>query len=305
MRFRTRAVASARRQRALAAIGGVAIAVLLVVGVPEVTHPVTSCALGAKVGSAWIWTPGILLNVPLGGGAAWGDRQLNWTFSSGSLVVGELPTGGGGSALELGSNETGINGVFGLANWSFYEAQNRSTAYGTGNPCTQPYVAEIHNGLNCGAVGNLSSVLVLPDNASDAVQPHYIPSANCSYESATPGATLYFDTSYHSAAAGSPYTSETIRLCGFGYDSPLDVSLTGVAGYPIDVSMTVGGATIRAMGFVRWAGPSPTPEGNVPTAQYSLPNGWAWNISTIEAGTLPTVANPTTTSLLAFERSAC
>ena len=300
MRFRTRAAADARRQMAVAIGAGIVAASLLVIGVPEVTHPATSCSLGAEIGSAWIWTPGILVNVPLGGGAAWGSGSLNWTFSSGSLIVGKLPKGGGGGALELGSDETGINGFFGLGNWSFYQAQNRSTAFGTGYPCTQPYVAEIQDGVSCGAVGNLSSILALPDNASDAVQPHYMPPQICSYESATPGAALWFDTTYHSGRPESPYASETIRLCGFGYNAPLNVSLTGVAEYPIDVSMTVGGTTISATGHVRWANP-----GFTPTAEYSLPKGWAWNISAMGAGILPTIDNPTTTSLLAFERSAC
>lgn len=79
----------------------------------------------------------------------------------------------------------------------------------------------------------------------------------------------------------------------------------GVADYPIVVSVTVHGTTIRAMGFVRWAGPTPTPEGLVQTSEYSLPNGWIMNVSTIGSGVLPTVANPTTTSLLALERTAC
>jgi len=290
------------------AIGvGIAIAITLVVGVPEIAQPVTSCRLGPEVASAWIWTPSILVNVPLGGSAAWGSNQLEWTFVSGSLVTGTNPANDGGSALLPGSDEVGINGAVGLGQWSVYRTQNVSSAFGTGSPCGQPYVAEVSGGLICGAVGNLSTILPLADNASDLDQPHSVPPVfpqSCP-QAATAGASLWFDTAYHSALPGSAYDSETIRLCGPSFTAPLNVSLDGVAEYPVVVSIPVIDGTVHASGYLSWKGPSQTVLGFVPTAEYSLPDGSVWNISTLEPGALPTLAGPSTTSLLAFERSSC
>jgi hypothetical protein len=286
---------------------GVAVAVILVVGVPEIAQPVTTCTLGPEVASAWIWTPSILVNVPLGGSAAWGSSQLGWTFISGSLVTGASSPYGGGTALEPGSAEVGINGDVGLGNWSIYRAQNVSSAFGTGSPCGQPYVSEINGGLICGAVGNLSTILPLPDNASDLDQLHSVPPVfpqSCP-QAATAGASLWFDTAYHAGATGTPHESETVNLCGPLFTAPLNVSLDSVAEYPVVVTVPVNGGTVHASGYLSWQGPSATPAGLIPTAEYSMPNGWLWNISTIEPGVLPTTFNPSTTSLLAFERSTC
>jgi hypothetical protein len=285
------------------AIGlGVALSLTLVVGLPELTKPVTTCALGSEIDSAWIWTPGILVNVPDGGSASWSSVQLNWTFSSGSLVVGALPGPKGGSSLFPGSNEYGINGDIGLADWGIYQARNASSAFGANSACTQPFVAESLSPLSCGAVGNLSSILVLPDNSSDVQELHVVPPQPCSIESATPGAEVWFDTSYHPAGTGGSYQSETISLCGSSFNGPLNVSLPGVAEYPIEISMPHDGTQIRASGFLAWAGLAPN---NAATAAYSLPKGWTWNVSAVVPGVLPTVSDPVTTSLLAFERLAC
>lgn len=282
---------------------GVTVAVAMVVALPELAKPVTTCALGGEEGSAFIWTPSVLVNVPMGGSAAFGVvRGADWVFSSGSVVVGVTPYVGGWWSLSPGTGELGINGGFGLANWTFFAVHNVSQAFGVNRPCSQPYVAEITSPMSCAGSGNLSAILVLPNNATDGVQPHYMPPQPCSIESATPGASAWFDTSYHSAATGSPGSSESLQLCGPPSDSPLNVSLAGPAAYPIVVSMLSGGRTIHASGSVVWAGP--TPDG-MPSAVYSLPSGWAWNVSTIGPGVLPTVANPSTTALLAFERSAC
>lgn len=286
------------------AIGvAVIVASAVVVGIPELTNPVTTCSLGREIGSASIWTPGILVNVPFLGSAAFSSNQIEWIFSSGSLQVGATPRDGGGG-LSPGPPEFGINGFFGLANWSFFEAQNHSQAFGTGTPCTQPYVAEITSALSCGALGNLSTILVLPNNVSDAVQPHTIPlSYSCNQGmTPSPGASIWFDTSYHVGGTSGSGASESLRLCGFPYTAPLNVSLWGPASYPIVVSMLADGQTIRATGNFVWSDSNPHAS---PAAEYSLPNGWVWNVSTVGPGTLPTPSNPSTTSLLAFERSSC
>ncbi len=299
---------TAGRLTSVAVVVGVAIAIALVVGVPEIAQPVTSCTLGPEVATAWIWTPSVLVNVPLGGSAAWGSIQLGWTFVSGSLVA-RTPNPGylGGAALSPGSNEVGINGVVGLGNWSVYRTQNVSSAFGTGSPCGQPYVAEVNGGLTCGAGGSLSTVLPLPDNASDLGELHSVPpvSPQSCPQAATPGAELWFDTAYHAGAATGPYASETIQLCGTSSATPLNVSLGTAAEYAVVVSVPVSGGVVHASGDLSWNGSVATPFGIIPTAEYSLPGGWVWNISTEEPGTLPTVTNPSTTALLAFERSSC
>jgi len=298
---------AARRLTSVAVVVGIAIAITLVVGVPEIAPSVTTCTLGPKVASAWIWTPSVLVNVPLGGSAAWGSNQLGWTFVSGSLVMATDPANGGGAAQLPGSNELGIDGAVGLGNWTVYQTENVTSAFGSGSPCGQPYVAEINSSLICGAVGNLSTILPLADNASDLGELHSVPPVfpqSCPM-AATTGAELWFDTAYHTVVAGGPYQSETIRLCGSGYIAPFNVSLDSIAEYPVVVSVPGTSGAVHASGYLSWKGPVASPVGFIPTAAYSLPVGWVWNISTVGKGVLPTVANPVTTSLLAFERSSC
>lgn len=294
---------SGSRRGASVAVGVVvALALTLVVSLPELTRSVTTCELGNKVGSASIWTPSTLVNVPMAGSAAIGTDYLNWNFTSGSLTVGLASLDAGGGSIGPGKGEIGIYGIIGLANWTFYQAVNRSQAFGPGTPCTQPFVAQIADGLICGASGNLSSILVLANNASDAAQPHVVPPQPCSIGSATPGSSVWFDTSFHTTGASGASSTESLRLCGPLFNAPLNVTLAGPAAYPIVASTLVGGRAIDASGSMVWSGPGPF---RVPTAEYSLAQGWVWNVSTIGAGMLPTVANPSTTSLLAFERSDC
>jgi hypothetical protein len=280
---------------------GVAIALVLLVGVPFIVRPVTSCTLGSEVGSAWIWTPQILVNVPDGGSGSWDTNGGNWTFTSGSVVMGKVPLGGTAS-LSPGVNETGIVGVVGLAHWGFFATHNISTGFGTDDPCTQPYVAGLEAPLMCGGSGNLTTILPLANNSSDANELHVVPAQPCSVQSATPGAEISFDTSYHASNMSGNHQSETIALCGPLSSAPLNVSLTGIAKYPIEATMLLPSGPILASGFETWQGPLP-PLG--PTVGYSLPPGWTWNVSTVIPGVLPTLSNPLTTSLLAFERSDC
>jgi len=289
----------------IAIVVGIVVATLLVVGLPTVSKPVTTCAIGSEVDSAWVWTPGALVNVPDGGSAAYVADRANYTFTSGSLTVGALPAlGAGGETLLPGANETGINGDVGLAQWGLFSTHNVSSAFGGFGPCTQPYVAERLSPLICGASGNLSAVLALPDNSSDAIQLHSVPPEACASggENATPGAELWFDTSYHSTSTGQGNQFESISLCQPSYQGPLNVTLTKAAEYPIEVRMMLSGATIRTEGYMTWNGTGPPVFGSV---AYSLPHGWVWNIATVVPGVLPTLGDPTTTSLLAFERTAC
>ncbi len=289
----------------VASVGvGVILGTTVAWGLPELFPATTRCVLGAEIGSASIWTPSVLVNVPLGGSAAFGARYLNWTFSSGSVTVGAPWPENGGMALYPGHSEVGINGVLGLANWSFYVAENRSQAFGASDPCTQPYVTAISSSLTCATIGNLSTVLVLPDNSSDAVQPHTVPPQPCSYDQATPGASLWFDTSFHASGSSGQGTSVTLNLCGPAFTAPLNVSVTSRVAYPIEVNMSLNGRVVTAFGNVLWNGPAGLPVG-VPTAEYLLPQGWIWNVSSIGSGTLPTVESPVATALLAFERTPC
>lgn len=281
---------------------GVAVAVVLVIGVPTITKPVTTCEMGDRVGSASIWTPLELINIPDGGSVSFDMSRWNWTFTSGSLVVGGRSVSDGGASASLGGSEAGIFGTEGLAQWGFFAARNVSSAFGVNHPCTQPYVAEDESALECGAAGNLSAILPLPNNASDAVELHSVPSNPClPDENATPGAELWFDTSFHEAS-GTTNQSATIALCGPLYPYPLNITLPGVAEYPIVVSMQLHGRAIQATGFTWWSSGG---LGYGPTVGYSLPNGWIWNVTSVVPGVLPSVGDPTTTALLAFERSAC
>ena len=282
---------------------GVAIGLILVIGIPGLVRPVTSCALGSEVGSAWIWTPNILVNVPDGGSGSFDAYGANYSFASGSATSGSVPSPAmEGAGLLPGHNESGIVGDTGLAHWGLLATRNVTSAAGTGHPCTQPYVAELLGPLYCGAAGNLSGILALPNNASDLVQPHVVPPTSCSLEEATPGASFWFDTTYHVSTPGASNQSEEVSLCGLGSRALFNVTLAGVASYPVVVSIPVSGADIKSVGVMMWIGSSSELS---PTAAYSMPGGWNWNISTITPGILPTVAKPLTTSLLAFERTAC
>ncbi len=234
---------------AIAVVIAIGFALAIVVGVPSLTKPVTRCALCPEVGSASIWTPGDLVNAPDGGSAGLGDDRLNWVFMSGSLVVGMTPPDGGGS-ISPGANQVGIVGVIGLAQWNFFGAQNVSSAFGTDDPCTQPYVAEEVGGLTCGASGNLTTILPLPDNSSDAVELHEVPPQTCTpTETSTPGAALWFDTSFHTGNASTGTVSESIRLCGPLFPDPLSITLPAVAKYQIVVSMHLPIGPIRSSGY--------------------------------------------------------
>ena len=291
---------SSFRRAVISVVVGGLLATLLVVGVPALTTSTTACALGSPAGTAYIWTPQILVNVPLGGFASWSINRGNWTFSSGSLVVGQLPAAGGGDSLEPGWNETGINGVVGLAEWTFFHVRNVTLASSNGVPCTQPYLAAIDSPLYCGGVGNLSTILPLADNSSDFVEPHVVPPQLCfAGINATPGAELWFNTAYNSTLSVS---AETLSLCSPTVTGPLNVTLEGTAEYPIVVSMTLTTGEIHASGVMSWT-QSDSSVG--PTAAYGLPDGWVWNISALTPGTLPTLDDPQTTSLLAFERGTC
>ncbi len=209
------------------------------------------------------------MNVPFGGYAAFNAAFVNWIFSSGLLVGKSGPSTGGLSSLLPGTNESGINGAIGLANWTFYEARNTPEAFGVGAPCTQPQVAAVQRDLICGTVGNLSTILPLADNFSDAMQIHSVPAQPCSSGQASANATVGFDTSYEGHDFGSPPPNESLRLCGSAYGPALHLLLTGPASIPIYATMNTSARVLVSLGGAVWTGLG----ADFPSAEYSLPSG--------------------------------
>lgn len=283
---------------------GIGLAMVLVVGLPLSERPVVQCAISGLAGSAWIWTPHALVNVPDGGSSAMNVGALYWIFGSGAVDSGASFPISGRFSMNSTDPGVGIIGVVGLAEWDFYSVDNISVPFGPSSPCTQPYLAFIASPLVCGGGGNLTTILPLPSNETDYSQLHFVPPQSCMAGSASPGASIWFDTSYHGPVAGSPYRGKSLDLCSPSYSTPFVISLLGVASYPIVANMTLpGGHTISSRGnFVFSASSSPAD----PVVTYDLSAGWIWNISAVgSSGQLPSQNDPTTGTLLAFDRVSC
>ncbi|MGP8078849.1 MAG: hypothetical protein ACLQD8_02035 [Thermoplasmata archaeon] len=294
----------------MSASAGVGVAALLVLGFgpPGPWIPlVTTCSLGEPIGTYTIWTPSALVNVPDGGAARLGENQLNWTVSSGSLTVGQLaPPGPGGEGMGW-SHQVGIVSEFNDESWTFYRTHNVSTRGGGAGPCTQPYVAEISGpGYGCGEAG---AVLPLIDNSSDVVEPHVwngTPGDNGSTgfpgcPTATPGAYVWFDSSFHSSGPGwnGPFDLNLCRFSGL-----YNISTRVPAKLPIVVHVPYQDGAITASGLLTWNNTAPSPAVG-PAAGYSLPSGWLWEIAPVGPVHSSLAQYLLTPGLLAFERKGC
>lgn len=303
----------------IAVVAGLVVAIVVVLGVgpPALFLPrVTVCRLGPEVGTYVIWTPVALQNKPYEGnvstwvyGNAW-----NYTFSSGSMSVGTLPTGPstfGGGDEDIGP-QGGLLVTFQNHNWTFYEAENETVLGDVSGPCTQPYIAEIGNPLGC---GGSAIIPLLPNNSTDSNEPHIWNGTNgingsegaCPVE--TTGTYVWFDTSFHADGTG-PAKPVDWDLCNSTGDFPLE--LLGVARIPVNVTVPYEGHDISSVGFLNWYG---DPNGGGPppgmlmipeySAYYAVPGGWNWTLAPVGPAAFPINPDQPLPSLVAFVRSAC
>ncbi len=316
------APAAARHRRPfwVFALLGVAVAAVIVAGLgpPGALLPrSTVCQLGSLVGNYVIWTPDQPLNKPEGTNVSAFVTSAGWnfTFTSGSLTVGRIETtpGSGGIGWADLTPNAGISSQGTLNNWSFYRATNTSIIGGDSNACTQPYVAESSAPpfLNCGGFVTIP----LQNNSSDLLEPHVwngllgpndSSSEPPSCPGATPGAYVWFDTSFHQNATGA---SAPVRwdLCNATGSEPLYVP--GVVNVPIVVYAPYDGREISASGFETWIGSDQSsafpPSFGYWTASYEVPAGSSWLLAPIGPAAFPIDPGAPLPALVAFVREAC
>jgi len=310
-----------RYRRALVLVpAGAVVALVIFVGVGPPAlflKRVTVCELGPEVGTYVIWTPEELLNKPdLTNVSAYMDfGSWGYTFTSGSLTVGAIPsesTGGGGGGEADHAPGGGISGDYQNHNWTIYQATNESVVGSTPGPCTQPYIAEIGQPQGCGGSARIP---LLPNNSTDTNEPHIwngttgVNGSEPGCPVQTPGAFVWFDTSFHSDGTGSS-VPVTWNLCNRPGDSLLQ--LTAPAQIPIVVTVPYDGHDISSTGFEVWQGDpnGGTVGGDNPTfyadsASYSLPGGWNWTLAPV--GPAQFQINPylPLPSLVAFVQHSC
>jgi hypothetical protein len=248
-----------------------------------------------------------MVNIPDEGGVAdeAASGQLNYTFTSGSLTVGALPSapGHGGGGMGQLPPEAGIFAPYADYNFTFYRTTNASQIEATSDPCTQPYVASFS--FFQGFCHSDFSIIPIPDNSTDAVEPHVwnaTTGRNSTYNPAcpvrTPGAYVWFNSTLNLNGTG---VAKPFRLSLCNSPENLTLSLEIVARLPVVVTVPFGGHSISTSGFLNWNG-----SGAVPTATYTVPTGWVWTLGPV--GPVAWAVDPLTSpipGLLAFERSAC
>jgi len=290
---------------------GIAVAAVIVVGVgpPGLLLPQsTVCQLGAELGTYTVWTPALLANIPDGGNVTVAVNEWNVTMTSGSLTVNHLlPMGG--TAYRVGEAGHGLtNGLevnYADFNWTFYETRNVSGYGVNGSPCTQLYIAEVSLPGVCGGI----LTLPLPDNSTDATEPHVWNgtagvngSENYPGCHQTPGSYVWFDSAFHSGAPGNAKPVDW-NLCGLsGYHL---LELDGIAQVPVTINVPFQGHDISASGFLTWTDARGVNPFVGPTTTYLAPAGWNWTIAPVGPVATQTDPNEPLPSLVAFVRSAC
>lgn len=297
------------RARWAALAVGIGAAVILVLASPiglSTDRSASTCVLGARVDAVWMWTPDVLVNSPDGGGVGFNEGPHNFTISSGAVTVGGLTPSPTGLTVAPDVPQVGTVGVVGASKWIILAVHNETEITSHPATCTQPYVAEMESAMYCLTVGNLSTLLPLENNASDAVEPHDLP-ANLTWcvlsvPGPTPGASISFDTSFHSGPSGSGYEVSADPRCGPLADTPQNISLDGTAEYPVTINATLPtGQVAHVRGVFAFQG-----GGGSPTVTYTLSAGWNWTLSNVLPGAAPpNLQAGTTDSLLAFDRTAC
>ena len=288
---------------------GIAVAATIFVGFgpPGMFLQVTVCQMGPEVGSYWIWTPVVLANIPDGGSVDINWTEWNVTLTSGSLSLNSLvPSSNPAAAGEWdGVGSSGIAGESTLVQWTFFHTRNMTAVESGANPCTQPYIAT--TSVPYGGCGRIGDVIAIPENQTDVTEPHVwnvtseIGSDIC--PPPTPGAYVWFDSSFHPSGSGN-LAPESWSLCGLSGGFGL-LRLRSVAQVPVDVTVPYQGHDIDTTGYLSWAEPPGTSNGSAPTVVYHLSAGWMWSLAPV--GPASTPVNPTSNlpSLVAFVRSAC
>lgn len=298
---------------------GIVAAIVVVVGVGppgELLARATVCQLGPEIGTYVVLTPLELMNKPFETNVSVASyyNTFNYTFASGSLVVGALPETSSASMGAAGSYgvEGGLDTQYQDHNWTFFRAVNASVIGTTSSPCTQPFVAELGAGLGC---GGWQTIPLWPNNSTDTNEPHVLNgidnitgSQGLGCPVATPGTYVWFDNSYLPNGTGN-YAAVDLNLCGT--PSGRILQLLGVARIPVVVTVPYQGQNISTTGFLNWYG-NPTGSitpGPMPTswasAYYDLPGGWNWTLAPVGPAAFPINPDEPLPSLLAFSRSGC
>ncbi len=286
------------RRRAFVAVGIAAL--LLVAGtVVYVYAPTdTDCAISKRVGEYNVTSPQIIVNLPLGGGASGTELAQNWTFASGSVVLGNESHSTTGFGLAAGGGTGGLLLQTIQPIFAVYAVHNVSAPSSAGNhPCTQPFVAGTVNGGYCGsiALGGLS----LPNPANDSVEPQVF-NSSCPYipsgAGILPGAYMSIDNEF--PADPVPSSVVTMNLCA--WTSNFTQAVRGAVAVPVVLHAPYDGRFVTVHGYLWWL----SVLASEPTAGYVLAHGAIWRVASVglysedTQGLLPP-------GLLAFERLAC
>lgn len=277
---------------------GVVVASTLVIGFgPPGLLLSKTCQLGKDIGTYLVWSPLYLVNIPDGGSVSVWQDPWNYTMSSGSVTLTSPPWNTNLSGDQGWPPSSGIFDTFEETNWTFYETQNVSPSGLTTSPCTQPYVAEFTGSYDgCFA----ASTIPLPNNTSDAIEPHSWNWSGISpaCPAPSPEAYVWFNTSFPLPTTG---TSTRLDLCGLsGVDT--------LAAYtPVQISIAVNvpfqGREISSVGHLNWQGVDSS--ANEPSVTYNVPADWMWEVSPIGPANSPLNLGRALTQLLAFERFPC
>jgi hypothetical protein len=290
------------------ALAGVIVGLVIVLGVGPpglVLSHETECQLGQELGTYTIWTPMAITNIPEGGSVSTATDAWNLTMTSGSLTTNPLTPLGSevGSGFDPGS----YNGTFAEYqdfNWTFYRTANVSVLDGSAGPCTQPFMAEMTvPGDGCGG----GAAIPLPDNSSDASEPHVWNGtaqlngsesvSGCPVQ--TPGTYVWFDSSFHAGGTGTSQQARWDRCNSPGY-APL--TLVGNAQVPIAVTVPYGAGDISVRGMLTWHDTAPFTGA---TAVYEVPGGWVWTLAPVGPAASAIDPSQPLPGLVAFERSPC
>ncbi len=286
-----------RAKRALQ-VTGVATLVVLAATLGYAYLPVLpTCAIADRVGLYNISAPGTIENYPVGGGAGLNVSGQNWSFASGSIVLGNRAVSNGGFGMWTVGNASGVAVDLSQRDFAVYAVHNVSgPALGGSHPCTQPYVAEAVGTGYCTVLGG---VYPLPAPSNDTVEPHVFNSSCPEAANQTgiqPGGYMWIDSAY--PASPAPDDVKTLDLCG--WTTNFSQSARGLVAVPVILYVPDHGQTISVRGYLWWVSVFE----NAPTATYELPYGAIWRVATVGlyseniTGLLPP-------GLLAFERLPC
>lgn len=282
---------------------GLTAALLLVtaLGVPGWALPrETTCQVGSEVGEFTIWTPSGIVNKPLDSSVNLFGDTWSYGFNSGSLTL-ISPTNPGSAGIGDSNPTAGILASYAEFNWVFYRTTNVSTVDANGQPCTQPYVAQVQ----LPALTQVEICLIpIMNNLSDVHQPHSFNGTE-----GTPGCFVQPSDDYVSfftafpTSNGTPIVGATLDLCG--QSQPYPLPLTGLAELPISITVHLSGGNLTASGVLSWTGGPQPADPYFVSAYYDLAPGWSWQLASIAAEENPFSPAMPLPGLLAFIQTPC